>query len=490
MHEINAQKPNTVAWQFNHSYTKLPKDFFAEQLPIKVSNPKLILLNESLLKSLGLDKEALSREAWGNIFSGNELPEKAYPIAEAYAGHQFGHFAILGDGRAVLLGEHVNPDGDHFDIQFKGSGQTPYSRRGDGRAALGPMLREFIISEAMFALKIPTTRSLAVVTTGESVMRDEVLPGAILTRVAKSHIRVGTFQFASTLNDTNKLKALADYTIDRHYPECKSKDNPYLAFLNAVIERQALLLSQWMHIGFIHGVMNTDNMSISGETIDYGPCAFMDHYHPETVFSSIDRHGRYAYVNQPPIAQWNLARFAETLIPLIDHNTDKSIELASQSVNNFSDQFQRAWLRGMQQKLGLFNEGASNIKLINELLVLMQKNRADYTLTFRHLSSDAILKDTIFKDASFKVWYKNWIHCIQKQKEGEETSKLMMLKHNPAIIPRNYLVEKALSLAVVDQDYHFLNDFIAALLKPYEYSKVFGETPLEEDKSYQTFCGT
>ena len=490
MHEINAQKLNTVAWQFNHSYTKLPKDFFVEQLPVKVSNPKLILLNEPLLKSLGLDKEALSREAWGNIFSGNELPEKAHPIAEAYAGHQFGHFAILGDGRAVLLGEHVNPDGDHFDIQFKGSGQTPYSRRGDGRAALGPMLREFIISEAMFALKIPTTRSLAVVMTGESVMRDEVLPGAILTRVAKSHIRVGTFQFASTLNDTNKLKALADYTIDRHYPECKAKDNPYLAFLNAVIERQALLLSQWMHVGFIHGVMNTDNMSISGETIDYGPCAFMDRYHPETVFSSIDRHGRYAYANQPPIAQWNLARFAETLIPLIDQNTDKSIELASQSVNNFSDQFQRAWLRGMQQKLGLFNEGPNNIELINELLVLMQKNKADYTLTFRHLSSDAILKDTIFKDTSFKVWYKNWIHCIQKQKEGEETSKLMMLKHNPAVIPRNYLVEKALSLAVADQDYKFLNDFTAALLKPYEDSHVFSEPPIEEDKSYKTFCGT
>ena len=487
---MNIQKTNKIAWHFNHSYTKLPKDFFVEQLPVKVSNPKLILLNEPLLKSLGLDKEALSREAWGNIFSGNELPEKAHPIAEAYAGHQFGHFAILGDGRAVLLGEHVNPDGDHFDIQFKGSGQTPYSRRGDGRAALGPMLREFIISEAMFALKIPTTRSLAVVTTGESVMRDEVLPGAILTRVAKSHIRVGTFQFASTLNDTNKLKALADYTIDRHYPECKAKDNPYLAFLNAVIERQALLLSQWMHVGFIHGVMNTDNMSISGETIDYGPCAFMDRYHPETVFSSIDRQGRYAYSNQPPIAQWNLARFAETLIPLIDHNADKSIELASQSVNNFSDQFQTAWLKGMRQKLGLFNEEGSDIELINELLVLMQKNKADYTLTFRHLSSDAILKDAIFKDASFKVWYKNWLHCIQKQKEGEEMSRLMMLKHNPAVIPRNYLVEKALSLAVVDEDYRFLNDFIAALLKPYEDSKVFSEPPLEEDKSYQTFCGT
>jgi uncharacterized protein YdiU (UPF0061 family) len=487
---MNIQKTNKIAWHFNHSYTKLPKDFFVEQLPVKVSNPKLILLNEPLLKSLGLDKEALSPEAWGNIFSGNELPEKAHPIAEAYAGHQFGHFALLGDGRAVLLGEHINPEGNHFDIQFKGSGQTPYSRRGDGRAALGPMLREFIISEAMNALKIPTTRSLAVVTTGESVMRDEVLPGAILTRVAKSHIRVGTFQFASTLNDTNKLKALADYTIDRHYPECKAKDNPYLAFLNAVIERQALLISQWMHVGFIHGVMNTDNMSISGETIDYGPCAFMDRYHPETVFSSIDRQGRYAYSNQPPIAQWNLARFAETLIPLIDHNADKSIELASQSVNNFSGQFQTAWLKGMRQKLGLFNEEESDIELINELLVLMQKNKADYTLTFRHLSSDAILKDAIFKDTLFKVWYKNWLHCIQKQKEGEETSRLKMLKHNPAVIPRNYLVEKALSLAVVDQDYKFLNDFLAALLKPYEDSQVFSEPPIEEDKSYKTFCGT
>ena len=487
---MNIQKTNKIAWHFNHSYTKLPKDFFVEQLPVKVSNPKLILLNEPLLKALGLDKEALSPEAWGNIFSGNELPEKAHPIAEAYAGHQFGHFALLGDGRAVLLGEHITPEGNHFDIQFKGSGQTPYSRRGDGRAALGPMLREFIISEAMNALKIPTTRSLAVVTTGESVMRDEVLPGAILTRVAKSHIRVGTFQFASTLNDTNKLKALADYTIDRHYPECKAKDNPYLAFLNAVIERQALLISQWMHVGFIHGVMNTDNMSISGETIDYGPCAFMDRYHPETVFSSIDRQGRYAYSNQPPIAQWNLARFAETLIPLIDHNADKSIELASQSVNDFSGQFQTAWLKGMRQKLGLFNEEASDIELINELLVLMQKNKADYTLTFRHLSSDAILKDAIFKDASFKVWYKNWLHCIQKQKEGEETSRLKMLKHNPAVIPRNYLVEKALSLAVADQDYKFLNDLIAALLKPYEDSHVFSEPPIEEDKSYKTFCGT
>jgi uncharacterized protein YdiU (UPF0061 family) len=487
---MNIQKANKVAWHFNHSYTKLPKDFFVEQLPIKVSNPKLILLNEPLLKALGLDKEALSPEAWGNIFSGNELPEKAHPIAEAYAGHQFGHFALLGDGRAVLFGEHINPEGDHFDIQFKGSGQTPYSRRGDGRAALGPMLREFIISEAMNALNIPTTRSLAVVTTGESIMRDEVLPGAILTRVAKSHIRVGTFQFASTLNDINKLKALADYTIDRHYPECKAKDNPYLAFLNAVIERQALLISQWMHVGFIHGVMNTDNMSISGETIDYGPCAFIDRYHPETVFSSIDRQGRYAYSNQPPIAQWNLARFAETLIPLIDHNADKSIELASQSVNNFSDQFQTAWLKGMRQKLGLFNEEGSDIELINELLVLMQKNKADYTLTFRHLSSDAILKDAIFKDASFKVWYKNWLHCIQKQKESEETSRLKMLKHNPAVIPRNYLVEKALSLAVADQDYKFLNDFTAALLKPYEDSQVFSEPPIEEDKSYKTFCGT
>jgi len=427
---MNNQQSEKVGWHFDQTYIKLPKDFFVEQLPIEVSNPKLILLNEPLLKSLGLDKESLSLEAWTNIFSGNEIPEKAYPIAQAYAGHQFGHFTLLGDGRAVLLGEQISPDGKRFDIQFKGSGQTPYSRRGDGRAALGPMLREYIISEAMHALNIPTTRSLAVVATGDSVMREEALPGAILTRVAKSHIRVGTFQFASTLNDVNKLKILADYTIDRHFSECKEEANPYLAFLNRVTERQASLVSQWMHVGFIHGVMNTDNMSISGETIDYGPCAFMDRYHPETVFSSID------------------------------------------------------------QKIGLFDEDASDINLINELLILMQKNKADYTLTFRHLSSDVILKDAIFKDESFKAWYKKWLYRIQKQKEGEATSKLMMLRHNPAVIPRNYLVEKALSLAVEDQDYRFLNDFIAALQKPYEDSKVFSEPPLEEDKSYQTFCGT
>ena len=487
---MSKQQTEKVGWDFDHSYTKLPKDFFVQQSPIAVSNPKLILLNEPLLKSLGLNKENLSLEAWSNIFSGNQVPEKAYPIAQAYAGHQFGHFNLLGDGRAVLLGEQISPDGKRFDIQLKGSGQTPYSRRGDGRAALGPMLREYIISEAMHALNIATTRSLAVVATGDSVMRDGELPGAILTRIAKSHIRVGTFQFASTLNDINQLKTLADYTIDRHYPECQEESNPYLAFLNAVIKRQALLVSQWMHVGFIHGVMNTDNMSISGETIDYGPCAFMDRYHPETVFSSIDRQGRYAYSNQPPIAQWNLARFAETLLPLIDQDTDKSIQLASQSVNSFSDQFQKAWLQGMRKKIGLFHEETNDIDLINELLVLMQKNKADYTITFRHLSSDAILQDTIFEDVSFNAWYKKWLDRIQKQKEGEEASRLMMLKHNPAIIPRNYLVEKALSLAVTDQDYRFLNDLIASLQKPYEDSKVFSDPPLDEDGSYQTFCGT
>jgi len=487
---MNSHNVDQVGWKFEHSYITLPQDFFVEQEPIKVANPKLILLNEPLLESLGLNKEALSYAAWGDIFSGNHIPLEAHPIAEAYAGHQFGHFAELGDGRAVLLGEQMAPDGKRFDIQFKGSGQTPYSRRGDGRAALGPMLREYIISEYMYALKIPTTRSLAVVTTGENVVRDEILPGAILTRVAQSHIRVGTFQYASSLNDIHKLKALADYTINRHYVACKESENPYLGFLNAVIAKQAALVAQWMHIGFIHGVMNTDNMSISGETIDYGPCAFMDHYHPETVFSSIDRQGRYAYGNQPPIAQWNLARFAETLLPLIDQDPDKSIELASQSINNFSDQFQMAWLQGMRIKIGLFHEEPTDIDLINDLLALMQKNKADYTLTFRHLASDTILKDAIFKDASFQAWYKNWTHRVQIQKEGEEASRLMMLKHNPAVIPRNYLVEKALSMAVIDQDYKLLNNFIEALLSPYKESKTFSEPPLEEDMTYRTFCGT
>jgi len=303
-------------------------------------------------------------------------------------------------------------------------------------------------------------------------------------------ICVGTFQFASTLNDIEKLKALADYTIDRHYPECKEKDNPYLAFLNAVIEKQALLVSQWMHVGFIHGVMNTDNMSISGETIDYGPCAFMDRYYPETVFSSIDHQGRYAYAHQAPIAQWNLARLAETLLPLIDQDHDRSIELATQSVNSFSEQFQTAWLKGMQQKIGLFNEEKSDIDLINELLVLMQKNKADYTLTFRRLSSDEILQDAIFEDQLFKAWHQKWMHRIRTQEEGEEASRLMMLRQNPAVIPRNHLVEKALSLAVMEKDYKLLNDLIAALQKPYEDSRVFSEAPLEEDNTYQTFCGT
>ena len=484
------QETQKVGWHFDHSYINLPKDFYVEQLPVKVQKPKLILLNEPLLKSLGLNKEALSFDTWGSIFSGNTIPEEAYPIAQAYAGHQFGHFTLLGDGRAVLLGEQINPKGKRFDIQFKGSGQTAYSRRGDGRAALGPMLREYIISEAMHALNIPTTRSLAVVVTEEGVMRDELLPGAVLTRVAKSHIRVGTFQFASTLNDIQKLKALADYTIDRHYPECKEKDNRYLTFLNAVIERQALLVSQWMHVGFIHGVMNTDNMSISGETIDYGPCAFMDRYHPETVFSSIDHQGRYAYAHQAPIAQWNLARLAETLLPLIDQDHDRSIELATQSVNSFSEQFQTAWLKGMQQKIGLFNEEKGDIDLINELLILMQKNRADYTLTFRRLSSGEILQDAIFEDQSFKAWHQKWMHRIRTQEEGEEASRLMMLRQNPAVIPRNHLVEKALSLAVMEKDYKLLNDLIAALQKPYEDSSVFSEAPSEEDKTYQTFCGT
>ena len=487
---MNSHNADKVGWKFEHSYITLPQDFFVEQQPIKVANPKLILLNEPLLESLGLNKEALSHAAWGNIFSGNHIPLDAHPIAEAYAGHQFGHFAELGDGRAVLLGEQMAPDGKRFDIQFKGSGQTPYSRRGDGRAALGPMLREYIISEYMYALKIPTTRSLAVVTTGENVVRDEILPGAILTRVAQSHIRVGTFQYASSLNDIHKLKALADYTINRHYVACKESENPYLGFLNAVIAKQAALVAQWMHIGFIHGVMNTDNMSISGETIDYGPCAFMDHYHPETVFSSIDRQGRYAYGNQPPIAQWNLARFAETLLPLIDQDPNKSIELASQAINNFSDQFKTSWLQGMRIKIGLFHEEPTDIDLINELLALIQKNKADYTLTFRHLASDTILKDAIFKDASFQAWHKNWMHQVQSQKEGEEASRHIMLKHNPAVIPRNYLVEKVLSMAVIEQDYKLLNDFIEALLSPYEESKIFSEPPLEEDMTYRTFCGT
>lgn len=471
-------------WNFDHSYKALPKIFYSEQRPTPVESPKLIIFNNSLASSLGLNEEELQSEEAANIFAGNKLPEGAEPIAQSYAGHQFGHFTMLGDGRAVLLGEHITPDGKRVDFQLKGSGRTPYSRSGDGRAALGPMLREYIISEAMHALGIPTTRSLAVVTTGENIIRERYLPGAILTRVASSHIRVGTFQFARNFGSKEDLKALADYTIARHYPHVKEYENPYLEFLKEVVQRQAQLIAKWQLVGFVHGVMNTDNMAISGETIDYGPCAFMDTYHPDTVFSSIDRYGRYAYQNQPKMGGWNLARFAESILVLIDDDEQQAKELAQEVISSYADYYYSAWLQGMRKKLGLADEQNEDEKLIADLLYIMMEHKQDYTNTFRALTLKE-LDEPFFKTEEFTAWYSKY----QKRKPQED----LMKSHNPAVIPRNHLVEEALEAAVVNEDYSVMYDLLKVLSKPYAYGiepSKYCKLPEDPDQPYITYCGT
>ena len=380
----------TIGWRFDNTYSKLPEYFISNTSPIPVKSPELIILNDNLAKELGLNFSLIDKKDLSKLFSGNSLPEGSKAISQAYAGHQFGHFTMLGDGRAVLMGEHISKNKERFDIQFKGSGKTPFSRNGDGRAALGPMLREYIISEAMHALNIPTTRSLAVVKTGEDVMRENTLQGAILTRVASSHLRVGTFQFIAARKSENELKTLINYTINRHYPNIKQSKNQALEFLKVMIKQQTNLVINWMRVGFIHGVMNTDNMAISGETIDYGPCAFMDTYDPQTVFSSIDQFGRYSYSNQPNITKWNLARFAECLIPLIDPNKDKAIEIATETINNFDKNYEIKWINMMRDKLGLFGQDPKDLVLILDLLTWMHKNKADYTNTFCVLMNENV----------------------------------------------------------------------------------------------------
>ena len=383
---------NKIGWRFDNTYLKLPSSMLTKLTPTPVKAPELVILNHSLSKDLGLDFSNISDKNLAPIFSGNQLPEGSDTIAQAYAGHQFGHFTLLGDGRAIVMGEHLSKNNKRFDIQFKGSGKTPYSRNGDGRAALGPMLREYIISEGMHGLGIPTTRSLAVVKTGERVMRETPLHGAVLTRVAESHIRVGTFQYAVIAEDKKDLKALFDYTIDRHYPHIKDSKTPALDLLKIVIEKQTKLVVDWMRVGFIHGVMNTDNMAISGETIDYGPCAFMDTYDPETVFSSIDQNGRYAFFNQPGITKWNLARFAECLVPLINEDKNTGVQIATEIVNSFSEIYRKKWFDMMRKKLGLIGEKIKDEKLIMDLLTWMHKNKADYTNTFCFLMNQNIKK--------------------------------------------------------------------------------------------------
>ena len=480
----------TIGWHFDNTYSKLSNTFKEDIKPTPVHDPELVVLNEKLARDLKLDFSKINKKELAKLFSGNSLPEGSNSIAQAYAGHQFGHFTMLGDGRAVLIGEHLVNKNNKFDIQFKGSGRTSFSRNGDGRAVLGPMLREYIISEAINFLKIPTTRSLAVVKTGEKVVRENLLPGAILTRVASSHIRVGTFQYIAAKQNIDDLKILMNYTIDRHYPEIKTSKNKALDLLNLVMEKQCQLVVNWMRVGFIHGVMNTDNMAISGETIDYGPCAFMDQYDPKTVFSSIDSYGRYSFANQPPITKWNLARFAECLIPLIDNDQNKAIKIATETINNFEKIYQVKWLNMMRDKLGLFGEDKSDKILINDLLGWMEKNKADYTNTFCHLMDIKTINNEIYNDKDYIDWSNKWKKRILMNNSSKEKSLKIMRNSNPIVIPRNHKVEEALK-AANENNLDVMNKLLSILTKSYENHKNIEDFQSPSNiKEYQTFCGT
>ncbi len=490
---VKSDKKSVAGWRFDNSYARLPEALYARVAPVPVVRPGLAVLNERLAGELGLDAEALRGEAGAEIFAGNRLPEEAEPIAQAYAGHQFGHFTNLGDGRAVLLGEQIAPDGRRFDVQLKGSGPTPYSRRGDGRAALGPMLREYIMSEAMHGLGIPTTRSLAVATTGERIVREELLPGAVLTRVAASHIRVGTFEYASALGDRAVLEALVEHTRQRHYPEC---GGGVLDFFAAVLERQAALVARWVCAGFIHGVMNTDNMALSGETIDYGPCAFMDVYDPGTVFSSIDRGGRYAYGNQPQITHWNLARLVEALLPLIDVDQDEAIAAGEAALGKFPERFRHHYLAGLRAKLGLIGEEEGDLALAQELLDGMKQAGADFTNTFAALTRSAetgrLDGEVSFAGGDFRGWHERWEARLRRQQGTRDEVARVMRGANPVVIARNHRVEEALAAAEAG-DLSVMHRLLAVLARPFEetagneeYRK--GAEPGREP--YRTFCGT
>jgi uncharacterized protein YdiU (UPF0061 family) len=465
--------PETPSWRLEHSYARLPPLFFTEVEPTAVKEPRLVIFNHALAEELGLPEEDAA------VYAGNALPPCARPLAQAYAGHQYAHFTGLGDGRAILLGEQITPNGGRFDIQLKGAGPTPYSRRGDGRAALGPMLREYLISEAMEALGIPTTRCLAVVTTGETVWRQEgALPGAVLTRVAASHIRTGTFEWAAAHRDVAALRALAEHTRQRHYPEV---ENDAVALFEAIAENQAGLIANWMLVGFIHGVMNTDNMALSGETIDYGPCAFMDTYHPDTVFSSIDRHGRYAYGSQPQIAQWNLARLAEAMLPLFHEDEKQAVEIANGLIPKFEERFKHHWLMGMRAKLGIFTREEEDAVLIQDLLDEMQETGADFTNTFAALTTGR---------HEPTEWHARWQQRLARQGGTPRQQSILMRSANPAFIPRNHKVEEALTAAQAGnmRPFHAL---LAVITNPWDHDRDLPEysrpgTP----PGYRTFCGT
>ena len=480
-----------AGWRLEHSYAELPAALFSRVQATAVAAPTLVMLNRRLAEDLGLEAEVLAENAaW---FTGNVLPPGASPIAQAYAGHQFGNFTNLGDGRAILLGEQITLRGERFDIQLKGPGRTPYSRGGDGRAAVGPMLREYIISEAMHALGIPTTRCLAVAATGERVFRETALPGAVLTRVAASHLRVGTMEFANAaFDDIQNLRALADYTIQRHYPELATVDAPYAELLRAVMERQAKLIARWQNVGFIHGVMNTDNMALSGETIDYGPCAFMDAYDPATVFSSIDHHGRYAYQNQPGIAAWNLSRLAAAMLPLFDAEEEKAVGIANGILGQFADHFDAAWLKGMRAKLGLFNEETDDVALAHKFLAVMHSSEMDFTNTFRDLSGELLTKNTLPENGEFAAWHTLWVERRRRQAERLEEVRALMRRTNPAFIPRNHKVEEALA-AATEGDISVAERLLEVVTRPFDYERELPEYSAAAPAGscpYQTFCGT
>ena len=480
-----------INWNFDNSYSRLPNAFKENIKPVSVKSPELLLLNEKLASDLNLNFENITKDELSEIFAGNVLPKGSNSIAQAYAGHQFGHFTMLGDGRATLLGEHLTNKKQRYDIQFKGSGKTSFSRNGDGRAALGPMLREYIISEAINYLNIPTTRGLAVVKTGEQVFREIPLPGAILTRVASSHIRVGTFQYIAAREHESELKIFFDYVINRHYPHLKDFENIALEFLKAVLDKQIDLVVNWMRVSFVHGVMNTDNMSISGETIDYGPCAFMDTYDPQTVFSSIDKMGRYAYCNQPIITKWNLARLAECLIPLIDTNQNKSIELATDIINSFEKKYEEKWMEMMRHKLGLSILDEKDKFLILDLLTWMHQHKADYTNTFCYLMNEKIQNDKIYTDDHFKIWKKRWQERLKKEKNIQDKSIELMKKNNPIVIPRNHKIEEVLNAAQEDNLKPYLR-LLEILKKPYSSREDLKDyqTLSNSNEKYKTFCGT
>ena len=481
-----------TGFNFDNSYINLPKEFYSHVNLKPVKLPKLVILNNNLASSLGLSLELLKSPKGISILSGNTKADDGAYISQAYAGHQFGHFTMLGDGRALLIGEQVTPSNQRFDIQLKGSGRTPYSRGGDGRAVLGPMLREYIISEAMHGLKIPTTRSLSVISTGEDVYREEIKQGAILTRVASSHIRFGTFEFASYFLDKDKLKQLADYTIKRHFPFISDEQNKYVSLLEEVIKLQASLVAKWQCVGFIHGVLNTDNMSICGETIDYGPCAFMDTYDPKTVFSSIDTEGRYSYQNQIAMISWNLCRFAETLLPLISDDEDKAINIAQDCLAKFTDLAISNLISGMCSKIGIFEPDSNDESLLNELLNMMKKYKEDYTNTFLALTFKDFPKSGMFVTDEFSVWYKKYQDRIKSQGKSKEEVFNLMKNSNPAVIPRNHRVEEALA-AAENGDFSVMNNLLKALANPFEHSdfqKEYSKPAPKSQCDYKTYCGT